>query len=185
MATFVRSSDYLTTAEASKYLNVTRFTVLNWIKSGKLQCASTFGGHSRIPRGVLQAALKQIKTTNRIIPKAPEISRAVRRWESKEIIDSNCDHNCNKCLVFKKKIDLCFLSVKEHGSLKVECKHDCMECSYLANHHPQERRMMERLRLKAAEKTPVYGLHKKGVNGILKKVFYNSGRLIGSIKRKM
>jgi hypothetical protein len=29
-----------------------------------------------------------------------------------------------------------------------------MECSYLANHHPQERRMMERLRLKAAEKTP-------------------------------
>ena len=91
----IRQSDYLTTAQASKYLNVTRFTVLNWIKSGKLQSASTFGGHSRIPRGVLKAALKQITTTNRTTtatPKPQEKKQIAHCWESKEIIDLNCNY---------------------------------------------------------------------------------------------
>ena len=185
MANFDKCSDYLTTTEASKFLNVTRFTVINWIKSGKLQSASTFGGHSRIPKGVLQAALKQIKTTNRLSPppaKLQEIKPFVHCWESKEIIDLHCKHHCNKCLVFKKKIDLCFLAVREWGSLKVECKHDCMNCAYLANHHPQERRKMELLRLKAAQAVSI-NVPKKSVHGILNKVFYNSGKLIGSIKK--
>lgn len=183
-ATFVRSNDYLTTAEASKYLNVTRFTVLNWIKSGKLQSASTFGGHARIPRGVVQAALKQIKSTNRFIETASRLQETksfVHCWESKEIVDTTCSHNCNKCLVFKKKIDLCFLSVREFGSLKVECKHDCMTCGYLANHHPQERKMM----LRNASRVTLRTKRTNGVNGILKKVFYNSGRIIGKIQKQL
>jgi len=185
MSYSVRPSDYLTTAEASKFLNVTRFTVLNWIKSGKLQSASTFGGHSRIPRGVLKAAMRQIKTVNRSVsisnPLPPTTSGVVHCWESKEIIDLNCKHTCNKCLVFKKKVDLCFLSVREYGSLKVECKHDCLSCAYLANHHPQERKMMARLRSKAARQAEANNAATVDVNGILKKVFYNSGRLVAKI----
>jgi len=186
MAIQVKRGDYLTTEEASKYLNVTRFTVLNWIKSGKLQSASTFGGHARIPRGVLQAAVRQIKSTNHVPPpKNLEIRPFVHCYESKEILSLNCKHNCNKCLVFKKKIDLCFLAVREWGSLKIECKHDCLKCDYLANHHPQERKMLERLRLKEATKALAVPAQKNAVQGIIKKVFYNSGRLIGSIKKKL
>ena len=181
----IRHVDYLTTAEASEYLNVTRFTVLNWIKSGKLQSASTFGGHSRIPRGVVKAALKQIQTTNRSIStpiQAPKTTKTiVHCWESKEIADAKCDHNCNKCLVSKKKVEFCFLSVKEYGSLKVECEQDCLSCSYMAKHHPQERKMLERQRSKQVEESEAKEEETSGVNGMLKKVFYNSGRLVAKI----
>ena len=172
-ATFVRRNDYLTTAQASKFLNVTRFTVLNWIKNGKLQSASTFGGHSRIPRNVLQVALKQIKTTNRIKTPPKDLNSVVNCWESKEITQC-ATHNCNKCLVFKKKLNRCFLAVGQYGSLKRLCAHECIDCAYLAKHYPQEKRAMERLRGK-----------QKGVRGLIRKVFYNSGRLVGSIKKKM
>jgi len=57
-----------------------------------------------------------------------------------------------------------------------------MNCAYLANHHPQERRKMELLRLKAAQAVSI-NVPKKSVHGILNKVFYNSGKLIGSIKK--
>jgi len=181
MSYSVRQNDYLTTAEASKYLNVTRFTVLNWIKSGKLQSASTFGGHSRIPRGVLQAALKQITTTDRTITTIPskpqETSRFVHCWESKEITKCGT-HHCNKCLVFKKKLNHCYLSVENYGSLKRECSHDCLECSYLANHHPQEKKALARQRSRSKRATTPSTMD---VNGILKKVFYNSGRLVAKI----
>jgi len=173
MSTFVRRNDYLTTEQASKFLNVTRFTVLNWIKSGKLQSASTFGGHSRIPRGVVQAALRQIKTTNRVKPPAVDLNSVINCWESKEITECGT-HNCNKCLVFKKKLNRCFLSLGHYGSLKRECAHDCISCAYLGKHYPQEKKAMERLRQKTS-----------GVKGIMRKVFYNSGRLVGSFKKKI
>jgi len=176
-----RPNEYLTTAEASKFLNVTRFTVLNWIKSGKLQSASTYGGHSRIPRGVLKVAMRQMKSTENFKPKPQESVGALHCWESKEIKDLNCDHLCNKCLVFKKKIDFCFLSVREYGALKVECRQDCLDCAYLAHHHPQERKMLERQRAKAVREAEVQKSSTNGVNGILKKVFYNSGRLVAKI----
>ncbi len=183
MPTFVRRNDYLTTAQASKFLNVSRFTVLNWIKSGKLQSASTFGGHSRIPKGVLQAAVRQIKTTDRLKPPALGLDSIVNCWESKEI--GKCGtHNCNKCLVFKKKLNRCFLAVGSYGALKRECAHDCVDCAYLAKHYPQERRAMLRLQTKAFNNQPFNSLAKTGVRGIIKKVFYNSGRLIGSLKKK-
>ena len=178
--TFVRRADYLTTAQASKFLNVTRFTVLNWIKCGKLQSAATFGGHSRIPRGVLQAALKQIKSTHR--PLSPDMDSIVNCWDSKEI--NKCGtHNCTKCLVFKKKLNRCFLAVGHYGSLKRECAHECIDCAYLAKHYPQEKKAMDRLRNKS-DKLPINSSTPYRARGILKKVFYNSGRLVGSFKKK-
>jgi len=114
-------------------------------------------------------------------PKPQEEKKTVHCWESEEIKALNCDHNCNKCLIFKKKIDLCFLSVREYGSLKVQCKQDCMSCAYLKEHHPQERRMLLRQRSKAAGASANKVEETSPVNGILKKVFYNSGRLVAKI----
>ncbi|MBF0494205.1 MAG: helix-turn-helix domain-containing protein [Candidatus Omnitrophica bacterium] len=45
--------EYLTTTEAAKICNVTRFTVLNWIKQGKLPASSTLGGHQRVCKRTL------------------------------------------------------------------------------------------------------------------------------------
>ena len=177
----VRQNEYLTTAQASKYLNVTRFTVLNWIKSGKLQSASTFGGHSRIPRGVLKAALKQISTTNRMTtpPSKPqETSTIVRCWESKEIVACG-GHDCHKCLIFKKKLNHCFLSVESYGSLSRKYAHECIDCAFLAKHHPHEKKILQRQNAKVQSQTKEAST--VGVNGILKKVFYNSGRLMAKI----
>ncbi|MBF0489298.1 MAG: excisionase family DNA-binding protein [Candidatus Omnitrophica bacterium] len=185
MPAFVRHNDYLTTAEASKFLNVTRFTILNWIKEGKLQSASTFGGHQRIPRAVVLSALKQIQTTKRIkiAPPQKKTDTVVNCWESEEITSCGT-HNCNKCLVFKKKLNRCFLAIGSYGSLKRECAHDCLNCSYLANHYPQEKKAMQRMMLKGNAKFQNHGTNKKSVQGLLKKVFYNSGRLVGSIKKQ-
>ena len=49
----------LTTSEAAVVLNVTRFTVLNWIKQGKIKAITTFGGHHRIPKTAIASLLKQ------------------------------------------------------------------------------------------------------------------------------
>jgi excisionase family DNA binding protein len=39
---------YLTTSQAAKITRVTRFTVANWVKNGKLASTYTAGGHRRI-----------------------------------------------------------------------------------------------------------------------------------------
>ncbi|MBF0569180.1 MAG: helix-turn-helix domain-containing protein [Candidatus Omnitrophica bacterium] len=52
-------NQYFTTSQAAKILHVTRFTVLNWIKSGKLKAVATLGGHQRIPKRSLEAFLDQ------------------------------------------------------------------------------------------------------------------------------
>ncbi|MBF0489297.1 MAG: excisionase family DNA-binding protein [Candidatus Omnitrophica bacterium] len=183
MSYFIRHNDYLTTAQASKFLNVTRFTVLNWIKEGKLQSASTLGGHQRIPKTVVLSALKQIKSTNTLKPVTTETTKtvSVNCWESNEITSCGT-HDCNKCIVFKKKMNLCFLAVEQYGSLKRECPGDCLSCDYLAKHHPQEKKFMKRQQeIAATDNEAETQDNEVSVNGILKKVFYNSGRLVAKI----
>ena len=51
----------------------------------------------------------------------------------------------------------------------------------MTNHHPQEKRMMVRLRNKEAKKVTARKNETSGVNGILNQVFYNSGRLVAKI----
>ncbi|MBF0503622.1 MAG: helix-turn-helix domain-containing protein [Candidatus Omnitrophica bacterium] len=58
---------YFTTSQAAKALHVTRFTILNWIKQGKIKAASTFGGHHRIPESCITSLLKQEKNIGHVI----------------------------------------------------------------------------------------------------------------------
>ncbi|MBF0330846.1 MAG: excisionase family DNA-binding protein [Candidatus Omnitrophica bacterium] len=60
-------NDYLTTTEAAKILHVTRFTVLNWVKQGKLAAVATLGGHQRIPK----QSIDQILHHEQVVTQAP------------------------------------------------------------------------------------------------------------------
>jgi len=46
--------EFLTTSEAAKISHVTRFTVANWVKGGKLSAVYTAGGHRRISKRSLE-----------------------------------------------------------------------------------------------------------------------------------
>ena len=64
-------------------------------------------------------------------------------WRFKEFVNSDT-HDCVNCIVFKRKADRCFLAVKEFGSERRRCKHDCSVCEYLRRQYPEERRMLVR-----------------------------------------
>jgi len=51
----------LTTGEVAKYCHVSRVTVVEWIKAGKLDAYSLPGGHRRIPTEVFIAFLQRYK----------------------------------------------------------------------------------------------------------------------------
>lgn len=40
--------DYLTTTELARICGVSRFTIINWVKKGKIKSFETIGGHRRI-----------------------------------------------------------------------------------------------------------------------------------------
>lgn len=42
-------SGYMTTTELSKLCGVSRFTIINWIKRGRIRVIKTVGNHNRIP----------------------------------------------------------------------------------------------------------------------------------------
>ena len=49
LETDIPNEDYFTTTKLADLCGVTRFTVINWVKAGKLKAVSTMGGHRRIP----------------------------------------------------------------------------------------------------------------------------------------
>jgi len=54
----------LTTTETAKFCNVTRFTIRNWIDSGKLKAYKTAGGHRRILEEDIVIFLKKNEIPN-------------------------------------------------------------------------------------------------------------------------
>ena len=62
---------YLTTGGIAKILHVTRVTVYNWIKSGKLKAARVHQGKYRVSRNDFAGFLKQHKLENSIAPEIP------------------------------------------------------------------------------------------------------------------
>ncbi|MBF0217234.1 MAG: excisionase family DNA-binding protein [Candidatus Omnitrophica bacterium] len=165
-------NDYLTTTETARVCNVTRFTVLNWIKQGKLEASSTPGGHQRISKRTVIELLK--KCHNGGSNRARKKNRSAENtetlcWQFREA-ETPALHDCPNCLVFKEKSNRCFLTVRSFGSEKVECKVDCLECAYLAEHHPEEKRIME---------------NAHGVSRMIKKGLFESGKQIASIRNKI
>lgn len=122
---------YLTTFQAADILSVTPDSILKWIKSGKLEARRTPGGHYRISKQIVESLLKDFDSSN---------TQAVREninnfkycWQfNKE--QTNCNTNCESCLVYKSRALRCYEMSdlpSELGYLKNYCTSTCEDCEY-------------------------------------------------------
>lgn len=62
-----KDDKFLTTTQAAKFFKVSRFSVLLWIKQGKLSAISTPGGHHRISKKAVRNLVKQHPIENKPI----------------------------------------------------------------------------------------------------------------------
>ncbi len=54
-------SGYMTTTELSRLCGVSRFTIINWIKRGRIKVIKTVGNHYRIPESEALSLLNTIE----------------------------------------------------------------------------------------------------------------------------
>jgi excisionase family DNA binding protein len=178
------SNKYLTTSQAAAFLHVSRFTILNWIKNGKLVAITTLGGHQRIPQESIATLLAKKESAHQKINTLPK-SSITPCWKAKEARDCG-RHNCPECLVFKEQLSRCFLVIRNFGTEKVQCGIDCLSCDYLTAFYPKERKIIEAGRAKRAEKTTSVAqpesLPKTEKDNLLKKGFYASGKYFALLK---
>ena len=116
--------DYLTTTELAKLCGVSRFTIINWVKRGKIGTMKTVGGHCRIP---VSEAISFYESFYK--EKTDDISESLCHcWEHPQ--KANCDRECKNCLLYKSRINYCFVVVREFGKEVVHCEGDCLNCDY-------------------------------------------------------
>lgn len=178
--------EYLTTTQAAKLLKVSRFSVLNWVKQGKLRSITTHGGHQRISKQVIIDSLQKSGVSNPGDENANPEAVEVRCWQSPEVKASG-RHHCVDCLVFKEQINRCFLSVKIFGNEKIHCNIDCFNCAYFAKYYPQQKKVIGSIRKTAVAKlvTTFPRADKSDVQGFLNKGFYVSGKYFAKARKKL
>lgn len=175
------TGEYLTTTQAAQMCDVTRFTIANWVKKGKLKSSRTAGGHRRISKNTLRKFMTEHniakigeKNCNYLIPSC---------WEVKGC-DSSGKHNCAECFVFKAKANRCFLLVRRFGMGSIQCQEECHKCRYLRKYYPKEKKIMEKIEGKVLDDIQRQ-IRREGstFSTFLEKGFYASGKYLGVIKK--
>ena len=177
---------YLTTTQAAEILKVSRFSVLNWVKQGKLRAIATAGRHQRIPKKSITDFLRKKGMNNGSSISAESEDVQVRCWESKEVKASG-RHHCAGCLVFKQKANRCFLTVKAFGNDKVHCNMDCLKCAYFAKHFPNEMKTIGNIRQTAVDKfaSTLPRAERVQLQGFIQKSFFVSGKYFAKARRRL
>ena len=171
----IMRNDCLTTTELAKLCGVSRFTIINWVNQGKIRTMKTMGGHCRIP---VSEAISFYETFHK--EKIGAASESFCHcWEYPQKTSSNKE--CKSCLLYKSRINYCFIVVREFGKELICCKGDCLNCdyfeeffsSYVNNAQPSE----------ICETKGVKG--GKGKKNILYNVLYSVGRSVQGVKGKV
>ena len=116
--------DYLTTTELAKLCGVSRFTIINWVNRGEIRTMKTVGGHCRIP---VSEAISFYEAFYK--EKKDAISESMYHcWEYPQ--KTNCNKECENCLLYKSRINYCFVVVREFGKEVIRCEGDCLNCDY-------------------------------------------------------
>ena len=116
--------DSLTTTELAKLCGVSRFTIINWINRGKMRTMKTAGGHFRIP---VSEAISFYETLYK--EKGDVRTESLSHcWEYAQ--KTNCNKECKNCLLYKSRINYCFVVVREFGKEVIHCESDCLNCDY-------------------------------------------------------
>jgi excisionase family DNA binding protein len=116
--------DSLTTTELAKLCGVSRFTIINWINRGKMRTMKTAGGHFRIP---VSEAISFYETFYKGKGDLKTKSLCLC-WEYPQ--KTNCNKVCKGCLLYKSRINYCFVVVREFGEELIRCEGDCLNCDY-------------------------------------------------------
>jgi len=167
--------DCLTTTELAKLCGVSRFTIINWVNRGKIRTMKTVGGHCRIP---ISEAISFYEAFHG--EKSGVTSESLCHcWEYPQ--KTSCNKECKNCLLYKSRINYCFVVVREFGKEVIHCEGDCLNCdyfeefftSYSESEQPIETRDVESER-KAKDKRSflynfAYGVG-RGIQGVKVKV---------------
>lgn len=84
-------NDFMTTTDVARLCGVSRFTVINWAKRGKIKTIRTVGRHHRIEVSEVQALLRRLEEKEESSSPAPE--RHVRQ-QKPTVSDTKKRGNC-------------------------------------------------------------------------------------------
>jgi len=121
--------NYLTTTELGRLCGVSRFTIRNWTKRGKIRAVKTVGRQYRIPVSEAISFLETLHFEAYHKDESGLTPGSLRHcWEYPE--KTNCDKKCRDCLIHGRDIDYCFMVVRQFGKGVIRCKGDCLDCDY-------------------------------------------------------
>ena len=113
---------YLTTTELSKVFDVSRFSVINWVKKGHIRSDKTFGGHTRIP-----------------VKDAIDFYTVMHKKDANKCNYPNCweyakkkgkDSKCADCELIGREMIDCSIIVKFFGPYMCKEHDACTRCRY-------------------------------------------------------
>ena len=90
-------SGYMTTTELARLCGVSRFTIINWAKRGKIKTIRTVGRHYRIP---VSEALSLLRT---VAEKKKASSSGSGGHCKQQMLTTNGDEECGNCLTSNQK----------------------------------------------------------------------------------
>jgi len=92
-----RRSAYMTTTELARLCGVSRFTIINWTKQGRIKATRTVGRHYRIP---VSEALSLLRSFG----KKKEASLSdLKEPCRQQVPTTNGDEECGNCLISSEK----------------------------------------------------------------------------------
>jgi len=132
---------YFTTNEIAKICKVTRQTVINWIRAGKLDAQSTPGGHRRVIREDLVKFIEKAGIDPFVVETYEETvkKRVPFCWEyhARGFGSTYSAHLCDRCLVKRTHALNCYLLAKEIDIARRFCLTSCEECRYYRRYSNQ------------------------------------------------
>jgi excisionase family DNA binding protein len=180
------SRAFLTTSETAKLFGVTRFTILNWIRGKKLKAAQTVGRRNRILKTDLLRFMNQHCIASLNLPE--QFKEFVNCWDYARF-NHLSGHECKQCLVFKEKMNRCFLTVHEFGHGKVRCGQDCSDCSYLDVFFPEKKSLIRKTLEEALQNARIDKAGPKRQAAAAKKSFdasfFRAGQYLGTLKKNL
>ena len=167
--------DSLTTTELAKLCGVSRFTIINWINRGKMRTMKTAGGHFRIP---VSEAISFYETFYK--EKGDVKTESLCHcWEYPQ--KTNCNKECKNCLLYKSRINYCFVVVREFGKEVIRCEGDCLNCDYFEEFFTSYRKNEQLNETHDAES----GKRTKDKKSFLYNFIYGVGRGIQEVKERV
>ncbi|MHC4075616.1 MAG: excisionase family DNA-binding protein [Planctomycetota bacterium] len=92
-----RRSGYMTTTELARLCGVSRFTIINWTKQGRIKATRTVGRHYRIPVSEALSLLRTFGKKKKF--SSSELKESCRQQVSK----TNGDEESGNCLTDNEK----------------------------------------------------------------------------------